>query len=113
MPKTAPAPTNVPQPQFKDMKFPTQKAFNEWLNTETHIIIGFEKREGLQLRMWVHKTGEILHCNAHERIYNGSFVKLEEIYKGQPVMILNTHFRQTMYSALENLVIDDITFLNK
>ena len=61
--------------------------------------------------MWVHRTGEILHCDFCARVYNGRFVNVDEIKVGEPVLIYNNE--SSSYDIMHGLVVSDFTTNDK
>ena len=75
------------RPKFKDLKFENHKELEKWLKSNAKFILEFEDKGQDLLKMWVHKTGEILDCNANQNLYLGEFVDLEKLEKGKPIVV--------------------------
>lgn len=73
--------------QFRELTFPSETELDQWLKETTFKTIYFEDLGQDLQRMWVHKSGEILHCDYHSRIYSGKFVDLEALIIGKPLKI--------------------------
>lgn len=102
---------NDMKPQFLNKRFSTNKVFFNWLGETSKLKISFEdKGQDLQ-NMWVHSTGEILHCDFHARIYNGKFVNINEIKVGEPVLIYNDE--NSSYDIMHGLVVSDLKTNNE
>ena len=77
-------------PQFKNVRFEGQdgmKAFRKWLAENTKWILELEDQGQDLTKIWVHETGEILHCDAHAGIYNGKFLNLEYLNEGDNIQV--------------------------
>jgi hypothetical protein len=75
-------------PQFKEMRFlgPTGKAdFEVWLNQNTAFTIYLENLGQDMTVLYIHESGEILHCDFHGKMYNGMFVNLDTLQPGKCV----------------------------
>lgn len=104
---------NIPSPQFRARRFKTRYEFVEWLTQNQHIVIEFEDNGGDLFLMHVHESGEILHCNAHEQIYNGAFVLMSDLRVGDPVCIIIPHMKDRAYRRMNALIVKDLKFNHK
>ena len=68
--------------QFKGLRFKSEKEFSEWLNSHTYKIVRLADNGQDLLCIWLHKSGEIIHCNAQSGIWNGKFVDMEKLEVG-------------------------------
>lgn len=75
------------KPQNKHLTFASQEAFNNWLNATTHRTITFEDDGQDLLKIWIAKTGEILHANLQAGIWKGRFVHLKSLHIGKPLRL--------------------------
>ncbi len=66
-------------PQFKSKRFRSEKVFNVWLDNSTKYQIEFYDNGQDLLKIWVHSSGEILHCNLQSGIWNGKFINVHSI----------------------------------
>lgn len=62
------------KPQFKELTFKSQKEFDKWLSEKAKCQIDLVDFGQDMQRIYVHESGEILHCDFQESIYNGKFV---------------------------------------
>ena len=95
--------------QFKEFTFKTAGDFNTWLMKTSAKAIHFEDKGQDMRTMYVHKSGEILHCDFHARIYNGKFVGMESLNPGKPVLILEGE----SFEPQHRLIIEFITDIQK
>ena len=75
------------KPKFKDLKFESHKDLEKWLKSNSKFILELQDKGQDLLKIWVHKTGEILDCNANQNLYLGEFVDLEKLEKGKPIVV--------------------------
>lgn len=68
-------------PEFKSLKFNSEKEFIEWLTKTTYKKIHFKDNGQDLLIIWIADTGEILHANLQASIWDGKFVNLENMDK--------------------------------
>lgn len=65
--------------EYKDLKFKSKQAFEEWLSETTYKTIHFTNKGQDLLKIWIAKNGEILHANMQALIWNGRFVNIETL----------------------------------
>lgn len=93
-------------PQFKDLKFESIVAFNAWLKDKKHkTIVLFDQGQDLT-KMYIHESGEILHCNYHASIYNGKFLNKHMMRVGDPIAIWDEE--KQIYELMGRLIIEKI-----
>ena len=90
-----------PRSQFDKLRFESKKLFDKWLEKITFKKI-YLKDSGQDMQViWVHKSGEILHCDFHSDIYRGLFVDMKELATGEYLRIYdNTENRFNIYQGL-------------
>jgi hypothetical protein len=82
-------------PQFKDLKFKSNSEFNTWLVETSKFAIILEDRGQDMQTIYVHKSGEILHCDFHAKIYNGRFVNMKSLEVRSPIEISTGNLFET------------------
>ncbi len=65
--------------QFKEVRFKTDKQMDNWLASVTHAAIYLESFGQDMQKIWVHKTGEILHTDFNQEMYIGRFINIEKL----------------------------------
>lgn len=93
------------EPKYKEVVFSTQEEFEDWLASTTYKELIFDDLGQDLRRMHIDERGEILHCNYHGRIYNGSFVNLKELEEFTPVQILEKGAWVVKYGLLINEIV--------
>lgn len=91
------------KPQFKDLTFKSQKEFNEWLGKTADKQIILEDLAHDLTKIWVHESGEILHCNFHANIYNGKFINMDILDKFAPLQIDGEFFYGLIVEQIKDL----------
>lgn len=94
-------------PQFKEVSFKKTINFKTWLKATTFKKVNLEDKGQDMQNVFIHSTGEILHCDFHAGIYNGKFVNLNALGEGQALEIYN-HIDGT-FSPLNGLIINKVT----
>lgn len=90
--------------QFKTVQFNSDKEFRTWLNSTTsHKIFLSDLGQDMQI-IWIHSSGEILHCDFYASIYNGKFVDMEALEEFTPLVIDG--------QRMNSLVVDEIKVIN-
>jgi hypothetical protein len=99
--------------QFKDLKFKTAGDFNTWLIKTANKAIRLDSIAGDMQSIYIHESGEILHCDFHAQIYNGRFIDMENLFIGSPLGITDND--SDKYTVMERLIpteIRDLTYLH-
>jgi hypothetical protein len=73
--------------KFKNEIFKTKEEFEGWLLAKTSKKIGLKDFGQDMLTIYLHESGEVLHCDFHSQIYNGCFINLANLKIGQPLEI--------------------------
>jgi hypothetical protein len=73
--------------QFINVRFETEKQFEEWLMDKTEFVITLRDHRQDMQKLWVHETGEILCTDFSQRLYVGKFLNVEEFGKGNLLQI--------------------------
>lgn len=95
------------QSKFRELTFKNQEEFDKWLN-ETSFKKIHLKDYGQDMRtIWVHESGEILHCDFHSRIYTGKFIDMKKLAVGNHVNIWDND--KDRYVIYERLFIERLT----
>lgn len=81
-------------PQFKELKFKTNPAFEEWLKKTTAKKVFFKDNGQDLLKIWVHESGEILHCNLQGVVWNGMFVNLDALAEGSKAQFWYSEYKE-------------------
>jgi len=69
-------------PQFKELRFKSEKEFKVWLDSHTSKIVHLVDNGQDLMCIWLHESGEIVHCNAQGGIWNGKFVDMAKLKAG-------------------------------
>jgi hypothetical protein len=92
--------------RFNDIHFQNEEDFNQWLSENYYIKITLEDHgQDIQL-MYIHESGEILHCYFHSTIYNGKFIQPKALTIGKPLYIFNPALQTTI--KYNSLVVESI-----
>ena len=78
------------KPKYVSKTFDSKKEFEKWLKDTTFLEIHFKDFGQDLTKIYVAKSGEILHCNFQANIYNGAFINVTEaeLYDYGPIQIL-------------------------
>lgn len=96
-------------PVYQDKRFDTREEFEKWLVQTTYKKISFSDLGQDMQNIWVAKSGEILHCDFHGSIYNGSFVDLEKLEEFTPITIYyNDEWKRYMGLVVDSIDTSDI-----
>jgi len=69
--------------KYQDLKFGSEKIFNDWLNKTATKKITFQDDGQDFLTWWVDNRGEVLHCEPFQAwLWNGKMVDLERTRVG-------------------------------
>ena len=88
------------KPKFKELTFDSEELFQSWLKENTAKIINLNPVFDIT-KIWVHSSGEILHCDFHGRIYNGKFINLKSLKIGSPLIIDSEVVRGLVVESIE------------
>lgn len=92
--------------KYKELIFRSEAGLNRWLLKMTHQIVDFKDLGQDMSRMWIHETGEILHCDFHSKLYSGRFIEREKVEVGKPINIWDNE--NSRYDTYQNLVVEEI-----
>ena len=93
--------------KFKNLSFNNEDNFQEWLEKSTYMLITFQDLGQDMQTMYVHESGEILHCDFHSSIYNGQFVDIEsDLSAKRPLILYNPNLE--LKTRYKSLIIDEI-----
>lgn len=67
----------LPISKFKDIVFKSEKEFSSQLTTNMKYIVELDGSQDLS-KIWVHESGEILHCNMQASVWNGAFIDIKK-----------------------------------
>jgi hypothetical protein len=95
------------QPKFKDLTFKNYEELNKWLTETSFKKIHLKDFGQDMLTMWVHKSGEILHCDFHSRIYSGKFIDMTKLAVGNNLNIWDNEKKR--YAAYGRLLVEALT----
>lgn len=98
--------TTTKKPQFAGLNFLNLSAFKAWLKNHTWKIIEFQDLGQDMQRMYIHKSGEILHCDFHSQLYNGKFVNLDTLNIGEKLQTYSD--KRGNYTTWTRLIIENI-----
>ena len=99
--------TEIKQAQFLEYRFKNEELFKEWLRSIWSKKIRLVDKGQDMTAMWIHETGEILHCNFHASIYDGRFVDLESLQECSAIRLWNNESLE--WDVMNNLVVESIT----
>jgi hypothetical protein len=77
------------QSQFKEKKFESETEFEEWLKKKTHKKIFLKNKGQDKMKIYVSKSGEIIHANKQCSIWNGKFINMETLKKNTNIRMWN------------------------
>ena len=101
------------EPQFKDVKFPGpdgHKELHKWLAETAAKKIHLADRGQDLTTIWVHETGEVLHTDAHQRLFIGTFLNLEAQTLNMPLLswMWSKPLKKWVPSQYQNLIVESI-----
>ncbi len=95
--------------RYQKLKFHSNKAFDNWLENKTAIIIEFVDDYQDLLKIWVDEKGEILNGNLQNGIWLGKFVNVEQLGPEKPIKMWDQETEQ--WDVMQRLVIESVTTL--
>jgi len=84
-------------PQFKDLKFDSAEDLHKWLLENACYVVELVDFGQDLLKVWIHESGEILDCNAHQSIYVGKFVDTNLLVEGNCLWIYDDIEQKFMF----------------
>lgn len=95
-------------PQFKELKFKSDKQLDEFLSTKTFAAL-YLTGKGFDLqKIWVHKSGEILNTDFNGDIYIGKFINIDKLKLDVPLEIFDNV--KQCFVEYSNLIPEDIIY---
>ncbi len=95
-------------PQFNELRFKTDKQMDNWLASVTHAAIYLVSFGQDMQKIWVHKTGEILHTDFNQDIYIGKFINIEKLAHDRALEIWNDDTE--CYETYSKLIPEEIIY---
>lgn len=85
------------EPQYRTVRFKTEKEFWRWLSATSKYCIHFEDRLQDCLKWWIDEGGEVLHADMQSAVWNGQIVDLSRLKVGKNVGVMDTPNQQTKF----------------
>lgn len=95
-------------PIYKHLTFGSPMLFDKWRAETATILVDFRDNGQDLLRIWIAGNGEIIDCNLQAWVWNGKFVKLDELVTGQGIQL----WRDGEYTLMD-FIVEKITYLKK
>ena len=92
------------KPEYVTQKFKTKKEFGEWLADTTFKKLILSNLGQDVRKIWVAKSGEILHSDFQSSLYNGKFLNMAELSEFCPIEILE----DGQWAVKMNLLVEKI-----
>jgi len=98
-----------PIPQFKTKMFQNEREFKKWLTKTAYQVITFKDLGQDMQSIYVHSTGEILHCDFHSALYAGKFINTEHVKIDQEIEIWDDE--KTAFIPYRKLIVEQINII--
>lgn len=95
------------EPEYKDKKFNSEKAFDRWLKAKAVKKICFQDTGQDCLEWWIDKGGEVIHSYLQPSVWNGMVVDKHNLEIGKQIGVMDIdNMRTVFYDFIVEKIID-------